>query len=155
MTMRIRNQRDFWAGLMFIAFGLAFMYWSQDYQMGTAAKMGPAYFPTILGGLMAFLGLVILVPSVRLKAPVVKVDRIDLRANGIVLLAVALYGFLLPTMGFVIAMVALVMVSAAASHEFSWRESLLNAVALTIGSWIVFVKGLDLQFPVWPIFLTR
>jgi hypothetical protein len=155
MTMRIRNQRDFWAGLMFFAFGVAFMIFSQEYQMGTAAKMGPAYFPTVLGGLMAFLGALILIPSVSVKRPELKIERIDLRANMIVLGAIALYGFLLPTMGFVIAMIGLVVVSAAASHEFSWRESLVSAVVLTIGSWIVFVKGLDLQFPVWPVFLTR
>ena len=58
--MKIKAPRDFWAGLMFIAFGLGFLIVSQNYSMGTAVRMGPAYFPTILGGLLAFLGLIVL-----------------------------------------------------------------------------------------------
>src|SRR5262245_21591608 len=58
--MRITNGKDFWAGLMFIAFGLAFMYKAQDYAMGTSVRMGPAYFPTVLGGMLAVLGAIVL-----------------------------------------------------------------------------------------------
>jgi len=54
--MRVTNGKDFWAGLMFIAFGLGFMLVSQTYPMGTAVRMGPAYFPTVLGGILAVLG---------------------------------------------------------------------------------------------------
>jgi hypothetical protein len=54
--MKITNGKDFWAGLMFVAFGLAFMIVAQNYSMGTAVRMGPAYFPTVLGGLLAVLG---------------------------------------------------------------------------------------------------
>jgi len=58
--MKITNGKDFWAGLMFIAFGVAFMAVAQDYAMGTAVRMGPAYFPTVLGGMLAVLGAAIL-----------------------------------------------------------------------------------------------
>lgn len=61
--MRIKNGKDFWAGLMFISFGLGFMVVARNYSMGTAVRMGPAYFPTILGGFMAVLGLMVLVRS--------------------------------------------------------------------------------------------
>ena len=61
--MKIRNQKDFWAGVMFLAFGLAFAIVARNYQMGTAVRMGPAYFPTVLSGLMALLGLIILLRS--------------------------------------------------------------------------------------------
>jgi hypothetical protein len=61
--MKIRNQKDFWAGLMFLAFGLGFAIIARNYQMGTAVRMGPAYFPTVLGGLMAVLGAIVLVRS--------------------------------------------------------------------------------------------
>jgi hypothetical protein len=61
--MKIRNQKDFWAGLMFLAFGLAFAIVARNYQMGTAVRMGPAYFPTVLGALMALLGAIVLVRS--------------------------------------------------------------------------------------------
>jgi hypothetical protein len=63
--MKIKSPKDFWAGLMFIGFGLFFMFWAMmQYQMGTAVRMGPAYFPTVLGGLLAFLGAMVLVESV-------------------------------------------------------------------------------------------
>ena len=58
--MKITNGKDFWAGLMFIAFGIAFMWVSRNYAMGTSVRMGPAYFPTVLGGLLAVLGGVVL-----------------------------------------------------------------------------------------------
>ncbi len=51
--MQIRNKRDFWSGMMFLIIGLLFVLLSRQYQLGTAAKMGPGYFPTVLGGLLA------------------------------------------------------------------------------------------------------
>ena len=68
--MKITNGKDFWAGLMFVAFGLAFMWKAQDYAMGTSVRMGPAYFPTMLGGLLAILGAVVL-----FRAFVSKIDK--------------------------------------------------------------------------------
>jgi len=58
--MKITNGKDFWSGLMFIAFGAAFMFISQNYTMGTAVRMGPAYFPTVLGGMLIVLGAAVL-----------------------------------------------------------------------------------------------
>lgn len=57
--MQIRNGKDFWAGLMFVGAGLGFMLASQNYPTGSAVRMGPAYFPTMLGGLLAILGAII------------------------------------------------------------------------------------------------
>ncbi len=54
--MKITNGKDFWAGLMFMGFGLGFVVVSQEYAMGTAVRMGPAYFPTVLGGILVVLG---------------------------------------------------------------------------------------------------
>jgi hypothetical protein len=61
--MRITNGKDFWSGLMFVGFGLAFVFISRSYPMGSALRMGPAYFPTVLGGLMAVLGAIVLIRS--------------------------------------------------------------------------------------------
>ena len=153
--MKIRNHRDFWAGVMFIAFGLLFMVLSRQYQIGTAAKMGPGYFPMILGGLMAFLGLLVLLPSIRARTPEVKVSRIDLRSNALVLLAVIVYALTLPKLGFIVALFLLILISSLASHEFRLKETLISSVVLLVFSWLVFVKGLELQFPFLPTFLTR
>lgn len=153
--MQIRNQRDFWAGVMFVLFGVAFMVFSQEYQMGSAAKMGPAYFPTVLGALLTLLGLMIALPALRRSARVDKVAKVDFKAIFVILLAIALYGLLLPTMGFVIAVTVLVVVSALGSEEFRLVETLISAAVLVVGCYAAFVWGLELQFPVWPPFLTR
>jgi len=153
--MRIRNHRDFWSGVLFIVTGGLFALLSQQYTVGTAAKMGPGYFPTMLGGLMAVLGLMLLVPAVRAGSPETRIARPDFRTIGLILGAVALYAATLPTLGFIVSLVLLVIVSSFASHEFSLKSTLISAVALLIGSWLVFVKGLELQFPFLPVFLTR
>jgi hypothetical protein len=70
MAVRIKAPKDFWAGLMFIGFGVFFMIWAlTHYQMGTAVRMGPAYFPTMLGGLMLFLGALVLIESFAMEGP--------------------------------------------------------------------------------------
>ena len=92
--MKITNGKDFWAGLMFIAFGLGFMLVAQNYAMGNAVRMGPAYFPTVLGGMLAVLGAVIF-----LRAFVSKIEhplavfpfRLWLVVGGLVLSVIAFY----------------------------------------------------------------
>jgi hypothetical protein len=151
--MQIKNHRDFWAGILFIVTGILFMILSRQYQLGTAAKMGPGYFPTILGGLMAVLGLMVLLPA--FKGPQVKVTRIELRMILLVLVAVAVYAMALPTLGFIVALFLLILISSFASHEFNLKTTLISSVVLLGFSWLVFVKGLELQFPFLPTFLTK
>lgn len=151
--MQIKNHRDFWAGILFIVTGILFMILSRQYSLGTAAKMGPGYFPTILGGLMAVLGLMVLLPA--FKGPQVKVTRIELRMILLVLVAVAVYAMALPTLGFIVALFLLILISSFASHEFNLKTTLISSVVLLGFSWLVFVKGLELQFPFLPTFLTK
>jgi hypothetical protein len=151
--MQIKNHRDFWAGILFIVTGILFMVLSRQYQLGTAAKMGPGYFPTILGGLMAVLGLLVLLPS--FKGPKVEVGKIDTRMILFVLVAVAVFAFALPKLGMIVAVFLLILISSLASHEFNLKTTLISAVVLLAFSWLVFVKGLELQFPFLPPFLTN
>ena len=153
--MRIRNHRDFWSGVLFIATGLLFMVLSRQYNLGTAAKMGPGYFPTILGGLMAALGVLIMLPAFSSKGPQVRVDKMDFKSIVLILVAVAVYAATLPKLGFIVSLFLLIMISSLASHEFKLMTSLLSSVVLLVFSWLVFVKGLELQFPFLPTFLTR
>jgi hypothetical protein len=153
--MRIRNHRDFWAGVLFIVTGVLFMLLSRQYTLGTAAKMGPGYFPTILGGLMALLGLGILLPSLAKRAPELRVPKIEFKMVFMVLLAVAVYAAALPKLGFIVALFLLILISSVASHEFKLRTTLVSSVVLLGFSWLVFVKGLELQFPFLPTFLTK
>ena len=153
--MKIKNHRDFWAGVMFAIFGLMFIVLSQQYPIGSAAKMGPGYFPTVLGGLMTVLGLFIGVAGLSGKAAALRVARFDWKIIAVILVAVALFAVMLPRLGMVVSVIALVLLSSVASHEFRLRDTLLSIVLLLAIAYGVFVWGLELQFPVLPPFLTN
>jgi len=153
--MQIRHQKDFWSGVMFLGIGLAFVGFAQDYDMGTAQRMGPGYFPTVLGGLLAILGLVISIVALRNDAPGGEIERFHFGPLLIVLGAVALFGLLLRTAGLVAALLVLIGVSAYASHEFRLREIVPLAAFLVLLVLAVFVWGLGLVIPIWPAFMAR
>ncbi len=153
--MKIRNQRDFGAGIMYIVIGLFFAIVATQYQYGTAAKMGPGYFPFWLGTLMTALGLLVLVRSLGAKAAIEAIPKFNWRIIGQITGAIVLYGLLLPKMGFLIAVVVLVFVSASASKEFTWKGTTINAAFLVTFTYSVFVVGLKLQFPLLPVFFQQ
>jgi hypothetical protein len=123
--------------------------------MGTAAKMGPGYFPFFLGILMTILGLIVAVKALSATAAIEAIPKFNWRVIAQITGSVVLYGLLLPRMGFLIAVVVLVLVSASASKEFTWKGSLINAAFLVIFTYSVFVVGLKLQFPLLPVFLQQ
>ena len=149
--MKIKSPKDFWAGLMFIGFGLFFLVEAGNYQMGTAVRMGPAYFPTVLGGLMALLGAIVTLQSFVIEGP--KVPKLSFKPLFFVSLSLLLFGYLLKPIGFVLSLVVLVFVSAFGGHEYRAKEVAFLAVVLVVMSVLVFVKGLTLPFPLWPDFL--
>ncbi len=150
--MKIKSPRDFWAGIMFLAFGLFSAVWAvANYQMGTAVRMGPAYFPAVLGGMLAVLGLFVLIESFALEGP--PVAKINLRPLILISAACVVYGYLMKPLGLVLATAALVYISAYGGHEFKWREVTILYVVLIIFSVLVFVKGLTLPFPICPDFM--
>lgn len=153
--MRIRNHRDFWSGIMFLVLGALFTILSQAYQLGTPARMGPGFFPTMLGVLMALLGAAIVWQSTARSTREGRLEPVGWRELFLVLVAVGVFAVALPWLGMVIAIALLIGISAVASHEFSWKETAISIVVLLIMSELVFVKGLELQFPVWPKFLTQ
>ena len=144
----IRHPKDFWAGVLFIAFGAAAIVIALDYAMGTAGRMGPGYFPRWLGGILVALGVLLVLRSLRLQG-----DRIafpTFRPVLVVLGSILLFGVTVTTLGLVIATILLVVVSSAASHEWRWKESVVAALALAIFVVIAFHYGLQLQLPTWP-----
>jgi hypothetical protein len=150
--MKIKNPKDFWAGLMFIVFGLFFVIGARNYQLGSAARMGPAYFPTLLGGLMAVVGGAVFFRSFVLKGETVA--AIPLKLLFYITLSLLVFGYLLKPIGLVLALLCLVVISAFAGHEFRLKEALLLTLVLIVLSVLVFVKGLGLPFPLWPKFLS-
>lgn len=151
--MNLRNQQDLFAGLMFIIIGAAFGLAAIDYDMGSASRMGPGYFPVVLSALLVLLGLIIAAGAFRRRAVNLAVAPIVLRPVLIVLGAIALFAFALPALGFVISMILLIVVASWAAHDSRLRDTLISCLVLLIFSWVVFVHLLEVQFPTWPSFL--
>ncbi|PLP96673.1 tripartite tricarboxylate transporter TctB family protein [Cupriavidus pauculus] len=152
--MRIRSQKDFASGLMFVLVGLSFSFVARGYSMGTAAKMGPGYFPFLLGLVLALLGAVVTIGALSSKGEQDQLARWDLKILLWILGSVVLFGLLLKPLGMVLSVFVLVIISSMASHEFSWKGALLNSVVLVLISMGAFVYGINLQMPVWPAFIT-
>jgi hypothetical protein len=150
--IKVKSQKDFLAGLMFVAFGLFFLFASGSYKMGTAMRMGPAYFPALLGGLLAAIGAIVVAQSLVVKGE--KVPPLFFRPLFIVMLSLLLFGYLIQPIGLVLALIVLIVVSASAGHEFKLTEVLILAVVATFFSVLIFVKLLGLPYPLWPGFLS-
>jgi len=146
--MRIRSPRDFWAGLFFIAAAASFMLLSRQYGMGNMHRMGPALFPTLVGALLAGLGLIIAVRSFAIDGP--PVPRFHARPILISLVAISLFGVALAYFGLVAAVAVLVAVGAVASQESRPLEVAGLIVALIVFSVGVFAWLLGLPIPLWP-----
>ena len=145
MPSFIRDPRDFWSGVIFVAFGLGAMLVGRGYAMGTAERMGPGYFPTVLGGLLAVLGAICVLRS--LVRPGEGVGRFALKNLALILGATVLFGVLIRTAGLVIAIVLLVLAGGLASSQFRLAPYLKLGIGMAIGSVLIFTKGLGLPMP--------
>jgi len=146
----IRNQPDFVLGLLYILAGGGFAAAASRYDMGTLAYMGPGYFPFILGMLLAAIGAWIVLRAVLIRGVRVRLASWNLRSLFWMVGSVVMFGLALQPLGLVIALVLLVILASLASHEFTWKTTLINAavmVALNVGG---FVYGLSIPFPVLP-----
>ena len=145
--MKITSQEDFWAGIMFIAFGLLAIYISQDYPFGTTSRMGPGYFPTWLGIIMAVLGVMVAATGFRIKGE--GVGKFAYKAMVLLSVAFVFFGWAIDHLGFVPALFVMIFLAAAAGKEFHFKEVLMMSVFLIIGSWALFIWGLELPFPLF------
>ena len=153
--MKIKSQKDFWSGVMFICAGVVFAVGATNYAFGSSARPGPGYFPFGLGILMALLGAFILFESLVVETddgePIGKwawKPLITITAS------VAVFGWALPLLGMAIALPLLIVIASLAGDEFHWKDVLINCIVLTVGSWAVFIVGLKLVIPLWPKFIT-
>jgi hypothetical protein len=148
--MTIRAPKDFWAGVMFIAFAAVAVLAARGYSLGTAGRMGPGYFPVFLGSVLAFLGIVLVGRSFVITGE--PVSRLVLRPVIVIALAVLLFGVSITHLGLVISLIAVVMVSAFASSESRPIETAILAAVLAVFSVGVFAYALRLPLPLWPQF---
>lgn len=160
--MNIKSQRDFASGVLFSAFGVGFAWAATTYNVGTGARMGPGYFPLVVGVLIAIMGVVITVKSLT-------VDTVDGEPIGsiawrplvFIIGANLLFGVLLagvpgwgiPHMGLIVAIYVLTFIASLAGDQFRFKEVLVLATVLAIGSYGAFELALKLNFPIWPAFI--
>ncbi len=153
--MKIKSQKDFWSGLMFVTVGLGFAWGSLEYSFGSSARPGPAYFPFGLGLLLAVMGAAVWFASITVETedgdPI---GAIAWKPLIIITGAVVMFGFILPRLGMVASLPLLIIVAALAGDEWHWKDSVISVVVLTLGSWLIFIKGLSLVIPLWPKFIT-
>lgn len=153
--MKIKSQKDFWSGLMFVAAGVGFAWGATNYSFGSSARPGPGYFPFGLGILMALLGAFILFESLVVETEDGEpVGAWAWKPLLTITAAVGLFGWTLPHIGMAIALPVLIVIASFAGDEFHWKDVLINCVVLTVGSWLIFIKGLSLVIPLWPSFIT-
>jgi hypothetical protein len=146
MKRELLNSRDFWAGVMLIVLGGGAMIMSLGYRFGSALRMGPGFFPTILGGICIAFGIVVMAVGVRGGGEKIT-ERVSLRALIVLPLSMILFGVLMNYAGFIPALVVLVIASAASGKEFKLVEVLVLTTILTVAATAVFIWGLGLPYP--------
>ncbi len=162
--MRIKSQKDFFAGLMFLVAGIAFAWGATNYTIGEGARMGPGYFPLMLGSILAFIGVVVIFEAMVVETEDGEpIGHFAWKPLVFIILANVVFGIMIggipkigiPAMGLIVGIFALVFVASLAGDEFKAKEVLILSIALAILSYCAFILLLNLQFPVWPSFLTR
>jgi Tripartite tricarboxylate transporter TctB family len=162
--MRIKSQKDFFAGLMFLLVGIAFAWGATNYNIGEGARMGPGYFPLMLGILLALIGLFITFEAMVVETEDgEKIGKAAWKPLFFIIGANVIFGICIgglprlgiPAMGLIVGIYALTFTASLAGDEFKAREVAVLATALAILSYLAFIVLLKLQFPVWPSFLTN
>ncbi len=142
-----RNNKDFLAGLLFLALGVLTVFFARDYPMGLAARMGPGYFPTVLGGILCLFGLIVMIRGIRSGEPVQ--GTWGWRPLGLITLSIVTFGFAMEKLGLVPALILLFFIAALAGREFRFREVLLLSILMSAFAAAVFVYGLQLPYPLF------
>jgi len=154
--LKIKSERDFWSGIMFTVVGIGFAVGATNYSMGASARPGPGYFPLLLSVILAILGGIVLFKSLTIETeggdPI---GSIAWRPLLVIVVGIAFFGVALPRLGMVITVPILILISSLAGDEFKWKGVLVNAIVLTVFSWLIFVAGLKLTIPLWPTFLVN
>ena len=152
--MKVKSQRDFFSGLMFLVVGIVFAVGATNYPMGSSAKPGAGYFPLILSVLMAILGAIVLFKSLTIETeggdPI---GHIAWRPLLVIVASIAMFGLALPRLGMFVTIPMLIVMVSFAGDEFSWKGVIATSVVLTIGSWVIFIWGLSLTIPLKPLFM--
>ena len=146
MKLEWRTNKDLWAGIHYIAVGAVAMWIAKDYPFGSALRMGPGYFPTVLGGIMMAMGVYVLALGLRKDHEKIQ-GNLSLRALIVLPISMVVFGILMEEAGFIPAMAALIPISAAAGRDFKWLEVVPLTIGLTVLCAAGFIYGLGLPYP--------
>lgn len=149
----IKNPKDFWAGVVYIAFGAFAIVVALNYPVGSAGRMGPGYFPRALGILLIVLGAILVLRALRLQGTPMSFPTY--KPLLVIIGSVVLFGLVAGPLklGLVAATIVLIIVSSWASDEFRWKEAVISSLLLAAFTVAAFAYGLKLQLPVWPAFV--
>ena len=147
--LSISNNKNFFAGLVFVFFGALAVILARKLPMGTLAQMGPGFFPTVLGGALLFLGLIITISALIVGREAI--GTFAFRPLFFTLSSILVFALILESAGLILASLTLVGISCCGSEEFRFREMVILALLLTAFVVIIFVHALGLPFKVWPI----
>lgn len=153
--MRIKNYKDFYTGILFVLFGIGFAWGAAGYKLGTAAKMGPGYFPLLLGAMLILIGVIVFVRSLVTASADGRVARIFIKPGLLLFGSIAAFALLLRPAGLLLSIFAIILISSFASRDLRFKEALISAIVLCIASIAIFVYALNLQIPVWPAFIAQ
>jgi putative tricarboxylic transport membrane protein len=145
MKTELRNNKDFWAGIMLIAIGAASIFIARSYPFGSTMRMGPGYFPSMLGAILVLFGIYVTANGMRTGEKIAV--HCSLRASIVLSVSLVVFGVLMTYAGFIPALAALIFGSASAGREFKFVEILLLTLILTTLSVAVFISGLGLPYP--------
>jgi putative tricarboxylic transport membrane protein len=148
IAMHIRSPKDFWAGLIFVALGAAFVGLALQYRLGDLHRIGPGLFPTLIGSLLVGLGLIVAGRALVLAGPAI--ERVHFRPLLVSLVAIVLFALALQWLGVVAAIAVLVLVGSYASRDVRILQVLALAAFLIVFSVAIFVWLLGLPLPLWP-----
>jgi len=171
--LKIKSERDFWSGMMFLVVGVVFAIGATNYSMGPACRAsdpcatslwarlaqlsahpGAGYFPLGLSILVALLGAIVLFKSLTIESDGGdRVGKFAWRPLLVIIASIAIFGAMLEPLGLAITVPVLIAISSLAGDEFHWKGVVANAAVLTIGSWAIFIWGLKLTIPLWPAFV--
>lgn len=145
----LKISKDLLAGLIFIGFGLAFGYASLNYQVGTAFRMGPGYFPLVLSGIIIFLGVIILLQSFATAAEEGPIGGVPWRGLALIMAALVFFGFTVRGLGLLPSLFITSFMSASASRQTSLAGAFLIAAMLTVICLLIFVWGLGMPLRIF------
>ena len=143
----IRSSKDFWAGLIYIFFGSTAIVIARDYPMGTALRMGPAYFPSLLSGVLILIGVISIIRSFIVTGT--PIGALALKGLSLIVASVLLFGFLVKGLGVALSLPLLVLLSGLGTIQFRLLPMLVLALGLTGFCIFVFLEGLGIPLPIW------